>query len=445
MHDNPNLAPPLLAALERHYDELVDHVRRRFRERSGDGGFAREVVHDVCVQVLESPPATAVHTPLAWLRTATSHRAIDRCRADDHRQSVVQEVSDLPEHHADPVDGAEALHWQQQLAALVRSVEALPPRARQVFLLQRLHGMPQQEIADAMGISRNMVAQHHARAMRAIEADCEPALRQAFPSCEALLDEARAQAARRRGRKRAASAAGGALAASALALLAWLDPAWRHETLRTAIAERSTLTLADGSTLMLAPDTVLLAQTRLFSRQFTLTRGEAMFSVGKGALHAWRPFIVHAAGADVRDIGTRFNVKLGEHGLQVTVTEGSVEISAPRPGAAPQRVLAGQAWTLDGRSAPNGPALVAPADVAQATAWQRGRLVFDGMPLAQALAEVQRYRHAPLRVLDERAARMRLSGEYDAAGVEALIDALPATLPVRVQRAADGSVAVHSR
>jgi RNA polymerase sigma factor (sigma-70 family) len=175
MSDTTCVAPPLLAALEHHYDELVDYVRRRFRERNGDGGFAREVVHDVCVQVLAAPPATPVHTPLAWLRTATSHRAIDRCRADDQRLALIDSAADLPDHHTHADDGAAALDFQQQLAALVRIVEALPPRARQVFLLQRIHGVPQQEIADAMGISRNMVAQHHARAMRAIADHWEPA------------------------------------------------------------------------------------------------------------------------------------------------------------------------------------------------------------------------------------------------------------------------------
>ncbi|EOA1404169.1 RNA polymerase sigma factor, partial [Pseudomonas aeruginosa] len=34
--------PTLLSTLVRHYEELVDHVRRRF----GDRGMAREVVHD---------------------------------------------------------------------------------------------------------------------------------------------------------------------------------------------------------------------------------------------------------------------------------------------------------------------------------------------------------------------------------------------------------------
>lgn len=166
-------ADPLLRTLERHYEELVAYVRRRFHERGG--GFAREVVHDVCVQVLEAPPAQALHTPLAWLRVASSHRAIDRCRADEHRLALIEPVAELPDTAAHGHDGAEALAFRQHLAALVRIVEALPPRARQVFLLQRVHGVPQQEIAEAMGISRNMVAQHHGRAMRAIVEQWEPA------------------------------------------------------------------------------------------------------------------------------------------------------------------------------------------------------------------------------------------------------------------------------
>ncbi|PYG96401.1 RNA polymerase subunit sigma-70, partial [Arthrobacter stackebrandtii] len=53
--------PSLLATLIRHYDDLVDHVRRRFGERV----FAREVVHDLCVQLLEDDEREGVRQPLA--------------------------------------------------------------------------------------------------------------------------------------------------------------------------------------------------------------------------------------------------------------------------------------------------------------------------------------------------------------------------------------------
>jgi len=160
-----------MLALERHYDELVDYVRRRF----GGRGFARDVVHDVCVQLMERPPEEPVRVPLALLRRMSSNRAIDRVRADDLQSSVIESVDELPDTHLHVEDGARALEFRQQLMALVRIVDALPARARQVFLLSRIHDMPQQEIADALEISRNMVAQHMARAMRSIEAEWEPA------------------------------------------------------------------------------------------------------------------------------------------------------------------------------------------------------------------------------------------------------------------------------
>lgn len=272
------------------------------------------------------------------------------------------------------------------------------------------------------------------------------ALAEHFPSRQNLLAEAHAQTARQRRRKQLVSTAGTALAATLLAGTWWLDPAWRTQELRTAVGERSNATLSDGGTVQLNTNTVLYVQSRLRSRQFVLLQGEALFSVGKGWADAWKPFIVHAPGAQVRDIGTTFSVRIREHDTQVTVIEGAVEVS--RPGAEGdaglQRVNAGLAWLATTTADLTSPSL-APVDPTQTTAWQRGKLVFDGTPLADALAEVQRYRRAPIRVLDERAARMRVSGEYDLGGIEALIDALPATLPVRVQRATDGSVVVESQ
>ncbi len=272
------------------------------------------------------------------------------------------------------------------------------------------------------------------------------ALSEHFPSRQNLLAEARAQTARQRRRKQLVSTAGTALTVALLAGTWWLDPTWRTQELRTAVGQRNSATLSDGSTVQLNTDTVLQVQSRLRSRQFVLLQGEALFSVGKGWADAWKSFVVHAPGAQVLDIGTTFNVRVRERDTLVTVIDGAVEVS--RPGAsddaAPLRVNAGQAWAATTTADVASPSL-ASVDANQAIAWQRGKLVFDGTPLADALAEVQRYRRAPIRVIDERAARMRVSGEYDLAGIEALIDALPATLPVRVQRAADGSVVVASR
>lgn len=162
---------PLIAALVHHYDELVDRLRRRF----GDRGFAREVVHDVCVRLLAEPPQEAVHAPHAFLRKVSIELAIDRCRVETGRRAWVDSVAELPETTASGANPEGQLAFRQTLDALCRTIDDLPPRCREVFILHKLHDIPQTEIAERLGISRNMVTQHVARAMQAIGPLLQPA------------------------------------------------------------------------------------------------------------------------------------------------------------------------------------------------------------------------------------------------------------------------------
>ncbi len=155
----------LLATLVRHYEDLVEHVRRRFATR----GFARDVVHDLCVQLLERPPRVTARQPLAFLRRASLYRAIDRHRAETAHANVVISVDEVPDLRSHEADGAQQLHLAQQVQSLRMAIENLPPRCRLVFLLHRLHDMPQEEVARELGISRNMVARHLARAMQGLQ------------------------------------------------------------------------------------------------------------------------------------------------------------------------------------------------------------------------------------------------------------------------------------
>lgn len=154
----------LVVTLVYHYDELVNYMKRHF----GDQHFAQDVVHDVCIEIMERPLGQPVNTPMAFLRRLSRNRAIDRYRQQQMQQSHVHTMQDtLAQAHE--VDGERVLHFVQRLEALKRIIEALPPRQQQVFLLHRLHEMPQQEIADALGISRNMVTQHFTKAMATIQ------------------------------------------------------------------------------------------------------------------------------------------------------------------------------------------------------------------------------------------------------------------------------------
>jgi RNA polymerase sigma factor (sigma-70 family) len=146
----------LLATLVRHYDDLVDHVRRRFGARV----FAREVVHDVCVQLLEADEKQGVRMPLALLRKIAHDTAISRYRSDRRREAWVVAVPALPEVASTAPSQQRHLESVRALEQLSAAIAALPPRCQMVFVMHKVYELPQAEVAKRMGISLKTVEKH---------------------------------------------------------------------------------------------------------------------------------------------------------------------------------------------------------------------------------------------------------------------------------------------
>jgi transmembrane sensor len=107
------------------------------------------------------------------------------------------------------------------------------------------------------------------------------------------------------------------------ARIAGQAPAAPSRSYRTAVGEVDTLKLADGSTVVLGPSS-LLALGGAFGtgeRETTL-EGEAYFDVVHDDT---RPFVVRTSTATLRDIGTSFSVRSDSgRGTRVAVTSGAV-------------------------------------------------------------------------------------------------------------------------
>lgn len=253
------------------------------------------------------------------------------------------------------------------------------------------------------------------------------ALREHFPSREALLQEAKRQSKRQRVLKKVGS---GMALSLALALSWLLDPVWHSEDMRTLVGQQANYTLKDGTHVALNTDSVLVVEQHLYSRRLHLKQGEALFTVE----HGWRPLTVYANQTQVRDIGTIFNVRNTAQGAVVTVVEGSVEVRT----AHAQRIL-----TRDISVTTQGGMISESRCSAANIAWQQGRLLFDGTPLADVVAELQRYHRGQIKIADATVAQYRLSGEYDINGIDALLDTLPEIMPLRVERLADATVVIR--
>ncbi|MEO6876404.1 MAG: FecR domain-containing protein, partial [Opitutaceae bacterium] len=101
---------------------------------------------------------------------------------------------------------------------------------------------------------------------------------------------------------------GGALAAAALVLVTlWVGrPRTQFASIATAVAQRQTLTLADGTRAELNAQTSLQIEMGPTERRVRLASGEAFFTVTKDKT---RPFIVETPAGAVRVTGTVFNVR----------------------------------------------------------------------------------------------------------------------------------------
>ena len=119
-------------------------------------GPAGDALQDTWLRLENSENIEAVRNPGAYLYRMAFHSAIDRQRAEERRLSVgeVELMLDLASPEPGPAEVAEA---NSELDALIRALEQMPQRRRDILLAVRLDGMPQREVAERFGISLRLV------------------------------------------------------------------------------------------------------------------------------------------------------------------------------------------------------------------------------------------------------------------------------------------------
>ena len=159
----------LSPVVARYYRELLNFCLRSLKDRAA----AADVVQESYVRFLSMQRAgQAIAEPRALL-----HQTARRLLIDGHRRRAVRDHDELDilletqqpcaPAHAQP---EEIYAYEEYATAIARAIEALPPRCREAFILNRFDGLSHQQVADQMGISRNMVAQHIMRGVLACKA-----------------------------------------------------------------------------------------------------------------------------------------------------------------------------------------------------------------------------------------------------------------------------------
>src|SRR6185312_1615567 len=201
--------------------------------------------------------------------------------------------------------------------------------------------------------------------------------------------------------------------AAALALVltvgagTWFATLDQQRSYSTVLGERKTITLSDGSEIDLNTKSALRIASS--QREAWLDEGEAYFQIVHDAS---RPFVVHAAGHRVLDLGTKFLVRESAKKLEVSLVEGRAQIDAADPSGhqRPAILTPGDVAvaTADSLSVTRKPAPV----LADALGWRRGVLIFHYVTLAEAVATFNRYNHEQLVITDPSIGRMTVLGTF---------------------------------
>jgi transmembrane sensor len=215
------------------------------------------------------------------------------------------------------------------------------------------------------------------------------------------------------------------MAATALALLAavtalflWIDSDTAH-SYSTGIGEQRTIQLLDGSTVELNARSRVKIRLTDRRRDVALIEGQALFRVAKDKQ---RPFVVRAGDAEVRAVGTEFDVYKKQAETVVTVVEGRVETFSGADGADAAAIMlsAGEQLTV----LPHTVTKPTRADTVAATAWVQKRLIFEETPLKEVAEEFNRYNRRPLTIDDAELQTLKISGVYSSTDPASLINFL---------------------
>lgn len=143
----------------RHAAELRSFLTARLRCEQ----TAADLTQEVFVRLL-GQEAAAIANPLALAYRIARNLLVDhhRGRRPDSGDGDEPCFDEMTGSAPDPQDVAAA---RQRLDRLESAIARLPPQCRRAFVLNRLEGLSQAQVAERMGISRQVVERHIAKAL----------------------------------------------------------------------------------------------------------------------------------------------------------------------------------------------------------------------------------------------------------------------------------------
>ncbi|MEM0910322.1 MAG: FecR domain-containing protein [Pseudomonadota bacterium] len=222
-----------------------------------------------------------------------------------------------------------------------------------------------------------------------------------------------------------------------------------RQSYSSQIAQPLTVTLPDGSNMILGPASSATVFFSNQNRNVKLANGVAYFDVVKDTD---REFEVSVDNLRVSVVGTEFNVDKRKTRVIVSVAEGVVDLKFPyvlneqKTGVINQKtVIAGQRMVASESKGLEGVSSVSRDKIG---GWRNNTLIYQGATLAEFVADANRYSVTPI-VIDEgqnaSISDLRITGAFDSQNIDSILDSLTRIHPITIDRSIQGKITLTSK
>jgi len=192
-----------------------------------------------------------------------------------------------------------------------------------------------------------------------------------------------------------------------------------HASQRVGLPDSSIAILYHNSTLLYPQ------YFGINKREVSLEKGEAFFKVTPDKE---LPFIIHTSVADIKVVGTAFNVALQPGGLEVSVKEGKVLVYTANDSsyleAGSTAVIQAASYTIVVKDSVN----------TNSWGYATRQLVFKDLPMREVIADIEKAYPYSIRLSDKNINNCRLTATFDNDSAENLVNLIAETLNLSVAK-----------
>ncbi|GAA5221907.1 RNA polymerase sigma factor [Membranihabitans marinus] len=121
-----------------------------------------DIVQEIFIDLWQKPPQNPIHNLSAYLYQATKYKVFMVLRKNKISNEHLEIIKRLQQEQSS-YDSRAAMELKDEI---IQTLDQLPNKCREVFYMSRFQHIPNQEIADQMGISKRTVETHISHAIK---------------------------------------------------------------------------------------------------------------------------------------------------------------------------------------------------------------------------------------------------------------------------------------